>query len=101
MKITEAALRKLVREELSALGEEDTANVGKDIKGNAAAEKASEKLSKNKALASSMDQITTSDALAAFLQDVVKIASQKGISQQEAISALKKVLSAAASSSKK
>lgn len=100
MKITESTLRKLVREELSALSEEDSANVGKDIKGNAAAEKATGKLVQNKALVSTMDQITTTDSLASFIQDVVKIASQKGISQQEAVAALKKVLTAATSSKK-
>lgn len=100
MKITESTLRKLVREELSALAEEDSANVGKDIKGNTAAEKATGKLVQNKALVSTMDQITTTDSLASFIQDVVKIASQKGISQQEAVAALKKVLAAATSSKK-
>lgn len=97
MKITETDLRRLIQEEIASIAEEE-ANVGKDIKGGAASEKASQKMSTNKTLVSAMDQITTTDALASFLQDVIRTASQKGISQQEAISALKKVLSAASSS---
>jgi len=97
MKITESDLRRIIQEEISSIAEEE-ANVGKDIKGGAASEKASQKMSTNKTLVAAMDQITTTDSLASFLQDVIRTASQKGISQQEAISALKKVLSAASSS---
>ena len=100
MKITESMLRKIIQEEIATLGEEDTADVGKDIKGNTAADKASQKVTSNKTLVSAMDAITTTDALASFIQDVVKISGQKGISQQEAIAALKKVLAAATSSKK-
>jgi hypothetical protein len=100
MKLTESMLRKIIQEEIATLGEEDTADVGKDIKGNTAADKASQKVTSNKTLVSAMDAITTTDALASFIQDVVKISGQKGISQQEAIAALKKVLAAATSSKK-
>jgi hypothetical protein len=100
MKLTESMLRKIIQEEIATLGEEDTADTGKDIKGNTAADKASQKVTSNKTLVSAMDAITTTDALASFIQDVVKISGQKGISQQEAIAALKKVLAAATSSKK-
>lgn len=98
MKITETTLRKLIREEISSITEDQSADTGKDIKGGSAADAAAQKLSSNKTLISAMDKISTADALASFIQDVVKIASQKGISQQEAVTALKKVLSAASSS---
>ena len=100
MKLTESMLRKIIQEEIATLGEEDTADTGKDRKGNTAADKASQKVTSNKTLVSAMDAITTTDALASFIQDVVKISGQKGISQQEAIAALKKVLAAATSSKK-
>lgn len=100
MKLTTARLREIIKEEITAISEEESANVGKDIKGGSSSEKAAEKLSTNKTLVAAMDKITTADALASFLQDVVRMASEKGISQQEAVTALKKVLSAATSSKK-
>lgn len=93
MKITESTLRKLIQEELRALNEDgESTNVGKDIKGNTAADTASKKLSSNPALVSAMDKITTKDSLASFLQDVIKMASENGINQQEALGAITKLL---------
>lgn len=104
MKLTENQLRNIIQKEIDILQKESLmsikedvapAEVGKDIKGNAAAEKASSKISGNTALKNLLDQITTTDALASFLQDVLKITSQKGIDQKEAVNALKKVLASA------
>lgn len=93
MKITESTLRKLIQEEILTLSEADeSAKVGTDIKGNTAADTASKKMSSNPALVSAMDKITTKDSLASFLQDVIKMASENGINQQEALGAITKLL---------
>lgn len=96
MKIKLEQLRRIIREELQLnLAEEaEPASTGKDIKGSATSEKASELLGKNKALVAIIDKITTKDALADFLQATLKMAAEKGIDQSEAEGALKKVLMA-------
>jgi hypothetical protein len=101
MKITTSTLRRIIQEEISSLSEEESTNVGKDIKGNTAADAASKKMSSNPALVSAMDKITTKDSLASFLQDVIKMASENGINQQEAIGAINRVLAAVKSSKSK
>lgn len=95
LRITENQLRKIIAEEIKAVTEAETpASVGKDIKGGAAAQTAGEKVVSNPAIKSAIDKITTADGLAAFLQDILAAASEKGIDQQEAVKALTKVISA-------
>lgn len=95
MKITALQLRRIIKEEISrAIRENGTEpNIGKDIKGSAASEKASEKLDANPTIKNALDQITTSDGLAAFIQSAIKVASEKGIDRNKIDLALKKVVS--------
>ncbi len=95
MRITESQLRKIIAEEIKTVIEAvEPASVGKDIKGGAAAQAASQKIISNPAIKSAVDKITNVDGLAAFIQDILAAASEKGIDQQEAIKALTKVTTA-------
>jgi len=98
MKTAENYLRRFIKEEVSKILEDNGApSVGKDIKGGAAADKAADKISGNPVIQKSLDQITTADGLASFLQDIIKAASEKGIDQNEIKGAVKKIASAVSS----
>ena len=66
-------------------------NVGKNLKGNAASDKAIQKFSENPALISLMKQITTTSHLAALIQGILEIAGEKNIDKSEAVKALNAV----------
>lgn len=95
MNLTEAQLRSIVRSEIKSLKEDGPKPaVGKDIKGSVASKTASEKIEASPAVKKALDQITSADGLASFLQSVIKLAAEKGIDQNEIKTALKKVASA-------
>jgi hypothetical protein len=93
MKIRLGELKRIVQSVISEAPV--TPDVGKEIKGSAASDKAVEKLEKNPAIVSAMDKITDVNGLANLLQGVIEIAMQKGIDQNEIKSALNKVLGSA------
>lgn len=92
MRINESQLRRIIRAQARLVLEAgETPDVGKDIKGSAASEKASELLDKVPGLSKAIDNITTADGLADFLQAVLVAATKKGIDKNEVVTALKKV----------
>jgi len=95
MRINESQLRRMIRAQVRLVLEAgETPDVGKDIKGSAASEKAAELLDKVPGLSKAIDNITTADGLADFLQAVLAAATKKGIDRNEVVTALKKVGSA-------
>jgi hypothetical protein len=99
MVLTEKALRNMIRSQIRALHEgpnDSPPSTGKDIKGGAAADKAGEKVTSNSTIKKAIDQITTADGLASFIQDVIEAASEKGIDKNEIKTALKKLSAAVA-----
>jgi hypothetical protein len=91
MRIAESQLRKIIRNQiLSLLKEEGEVNTGKDIKGTAASDKATEKVTSSPAIKVALDAIKTPDGLASFLQDVTDAIAEKGMDQSKVASAIKK-----------
>lgn len=95
MRINELQLRRIIRAQARLVLEAgETPDVGKNIKGSAASEKASGLLDKVPGLSNAMDKITTTDGLADFLQAVLVAATKEGIKKDQIAPALKKVFSA-------
>jgi len=95
MRINESQLRRMIRAQVRLVLEAgETPDVGKDIKGSAASEKAAELLDKAPGLSKAIDDIKTADELADFLQAVLVAATKKGIDKNEVVTALKRVGSA-------
>lgn len=91
MRIVESQLRKIIRNQiLSLLKEDGEVDTGKDIKGTAASDKATEKVTSNPAIKTALEAIKTSDGLASFLQDVTNAVAEKGMDQSKVAAAVKK-----------
>lgn len=96
MKITLGQIRRIINEEISLLresGESDppAPDIGRQLKGSAASEKAIQKIEDNSAIKAAIDQIETADKLAAFMQRILSLASEKGIERGEVLQALNKL----------
>lgn len=99
MRIRISELKSIIRSVL--VEETGVISTGKDLKGNVSSDKAIEKIKDNPAIKSALDKITDAKSLAAFLQDILQLVSEKGIDQNEitsAINALKTALSSKSSS---
>ena len=96
MKITERKLRQIVRQELiredeSKGGDESAPSTGEEIKGGSSAQTAKKKLESNPAIKDALDKVTTATDLAATIQSMIDLASEKGIDEKELKAALSKV----------
>lgn len=94
LKITEAQLRRIIRQEILREAEQTAPSVGKDIKGGAAAEKAVEKITKNPTIVKALEPIDNAAKLAEFIQGMLKAAAAKGINKEEIKAAMTKILQA-------
>jgi len=95
LKITDARLRQIIKEELS-MHQQDAqvkkgVNTGDEIKGNTASDKAASKITDNPAIKALLDQVNSSDGLASLLQKILSAASEKGMDRSKVIAALSKV----------
>lgn len=92
MRITESQLRRIIREELEAVREEDAASVGKEMKATSASEKAQDKIAKNPAVQTALKTVKTTADLTAFMQQFLKGMIDKGeIDQKELKNSLRNV----------